>query len=758
MPPGITWREEDTDSEHGSGAGDSTPSSGRRTPELHAARIEDGRALSPEEFGRMQDEFLALKMHNQELLDERRRLQSAAQSVSGSPAPNRGSAAGASALTAAGAAAFGRSLSTQMTGSTGVMSAFGVRGVTSWQPAWAKNGASNSGADGAAAAVGADEGGALDEREALRVEAELLRSRIRATVEEVEEFRTVAGDAQQVVAAAEQAARERTLVLPPAGELRQKVAEGLARGGGEFEFIQTLNDEQILQIGGMVLALVTDQRQASSGPEGQDFVPPAPEESDEDRLLLQRKIEAQQEELDRLLEHFHQQQEHIIRLKDQLSGKGDPEKKKQVKEKLQHVERQAEGLTRQLETSEQGLQQSQELRTQLRALAMQAVQRDQVIAEMRSMFELQAAEVAVLRDRLLHSLEDLAGRAGRHAERPWGAQVAVQAAAVPALSTEGSGSHAAVGSTAVPNQATAAATHPARASVITVAPAEMSDVAAQVELSDDGTVAALAESVQLRTEIDDIHVEKALLEKRTAKQLQELRALVEPARVPGRRELGQPAAAAEASGAVAAPAAGAARTGGGAAVPAAGSGTGAAGGGLLVAAAEGAQCRPVVYHDISSDGEGKPERHRRPLPDPDAGVSSDDEEGPEYSAGMLYVQQVADLEQRNDGLRQELEDLHEAERGLRAEIKEKTDLIARLMQKANFPQPSSAAAHGQERAFWRTRQSKRWSHSDEEFRDLERIIEETREDNLRLRNDIQIMAEEFRKVISVVGPGLPKKA
>jgi len=166
------------------------------------------------------------------------------------------------------------------------------------------------------------------------------------------------------------------------------------------------------------------------------------------------------------------------------------------------------------------------------------------------------------------------------------------------------------------------------------------------------------------------------------------------------------------------------------------------------------QVREVVYHDISSDGEDGTERPTPMPPDPDQDSSSDDEQ-PEYSAGMLFVQTVADLEQRNDVLRQELDDLHEAERGLRAGIKEKTDLIARLIERAKLPQPSRAAAGGQEQGFWRSR---RRNEADGESRDLERTIEETQEDNIRLRNDIQTMSEEFRKVLAATNAGVPKKA
>jgi len=462
----------------------------------------------------MQDEFLALQMHQRELLEERGRLYGQAAV---NPALGRSSAAGSSMLTAAGAAAFGRSLSTQMKAGTGAISAFGVRGVASLQSTWTKGGGMAPGGEAVAAAAGAEDCGAREEREALRAEVELLRSRIRATLEEVEEFRAVAADAQQVVAAAEQAARDRVLALPPAGDIRQKVLEG---GRDEDPELELVDDEELLRIGEAVLQLVNGEQQGDGASEA------APGESDEDRILLQRKIDTQQEELDRLLELFHQQQEQIIRLKDQLSGKGDPEKKKQVKEKLRNAERQAEGLTRELETTEQGLRQDQELRGQLRALAMQAVQRDQVIAEMRSMFDTQAAEVNLLRERLLHSLEDLFGHSGRRAERQRRTDGDSPMALAPLVPAGEKRAHAATGSTAAPvKRMTVAAGSPG---VIASTPTEMSTASVQAELDEDGTVAAFAESVQLRMEIDDIRVEKAVLEKRTAKQVQELPALVPP--------------------------------------------------------------------------------------------------------------------------------------------------------------------------------------------------------------------------------------
>eukprot|EP00913_Durusdinium_trenchii_P025968 g24365.t1 len=115
----------------------------------------------------------------------------------------------------------------------------------------------------------------------------------------------------------------------------------------------------------------------------------------------------------------------------------------------------------------------------------------------------------------------------------------------------------------------------------------------------------------------------------------------------------------------------------------------------------------VEFHDISSDGEEQ-ETHQPPETD-------------DYPAGLHYVQRVAELEAQSDELKLRLEELHASESAMRRESQEKNDLITVLLQKAKLP--------NSETGVWRNRKAA----SEEEAQELERIVEETTEDNIRLR-------------------------
>jgi len=278
------------------------------------------------------------------------------------------------------------------------------------------------------------------------------------------------------------------------------------------------------------------------------------------------------------------------------------------------------------------------------------------------------------------------------------------------------------------------------------------DVEVQAELLENGTVAALKEAARLQTEIGDLKVERAVLQKRSAKQLQELRALVQPPQMPGRRAAAEPAdrlARAKSEEVFKAD-----LTVGGSAPSTATPKPPA-----VVAAAKALE--QLAVHDISSDGkEGVVEGMFRARVDTDPETVG----GPRHVAGeggpsmhaeeddtntaksdypsdpsMLYVQRVAELEQHNDGLQQQLGKLHQAESALHAENKEKNDLIAHLMQRANLKGDMwGANMQRQERGFWR-RELRGGG-----LRELQLTIEETQSDNIRLRNEIQVMAERFR--------------
>merc|ERR1712183_46449 len=151
----------------------------------------------------------------------------------------------------------------------------------------------------------------------------------------------------------------------------------------------------------------------------------------------------------------------------------------------------------------------------------------------------------------------------------------------------------------------------------------------------------------------------------------------------------------------------------------------------------------AVHHDISSDGEE------------DRLEGGEDSPPAEpYPAGLLYVQRIEELEQLGEILRTRLSDLHERERALRMEQKDKNDLIAHLMKKSNISDLNAedAASGKLGDPFWR-----RGLQQADSVEAVESVIQETTQENIRLRNDMKIMAEELRKALAVLdGPSLAK--
>jgi len=506
----------------------------------------------------------------------------------------------------------------------------------------------------------------------------------------------------------------------------------------------------------VLAALRGDGREAD---EGENAAAADAEKADNgERKLLQQKIDAQCKELKGMLDVFHKQQEQITSLQRQISGKEDGGAKTQKKEKLKEVERQVEGLSKQLEASEEDSHRSRELRKQLRTLAEQAVQRDQVLLEMHGTLQTLDSEVGLQRERLHTCLEDLASRRtlrpprgrrrphdGGHPQQDVKARVAAQAGPLVEVARQ-----AVMPSTA--------------------------DTGVQAELDEDGSIAAALERCKLRAELDDIRVAKALLDKRTARELQELRALVaqpaKPAPKPEVKEArhvqgsprdppalpvapqaprppkgieedwyDQPEGAAQPPVEFRQAAAAAVAGQIGALVPAA------------------TQQNKVDVHSLVSDSDDEEEQ--------------DVELPPEF----VQVQRVAELEEKNEVLRLELAQLHEAERGVRADVKEKNELIAHLLEQVDarkapatgaaaavgrsvfLPAGSAAAAEVQRRVRGEQKDvSKKRLTATEDLEQMEEIVQEITDDNIRLRNDLQIMVGEYRKVLAASSPkrGIPQ--
>ncbi|CAJ1401347.1 unnamed protein product, partial [Effrenium voratum] len=545
--------------------------------------------LSMEEFTRLQDELMALRLYHEELLGERRWLERAP------PAP---------AAPWAAAAAATASLSSQVKVGTEALSSLGNRGMATF---------------------------------AKRTDnSELeLKTRIRALQEEAEEFRSVAANARSAAAA---------VAAAPSSE-----AAGV-------EASDELHDSD-----------------------------------DEDTVLLKQKIKAQKSELDRLTEIFQRQQEQMLKLQDQISGKEEERQKllrREVQAKLKDRETQVEGMLRQLRSAEEESRQSQDLRNQLRDFAEQAINRNNVLAEMRSVFHQQAANDALEQERLFMVLEDLAARADADVSES-------------RLSGRAEGA-------AHPPGAPVART-PQRPDAGAVTAAEQATVEAQCDLDPSNSLAAVHSRLLLQ-QIDDLRIEKGLLEKRSTRELQDLEALVKPRPKPRskpKEKVSLPDWPGEEDPLPAVP---------------------------VAVQSEWFAAQQVEFHNIGSDDE--------PL-DWERNLSPESVHGQEeYPVGLHYVQQVAELEAKSDELKLRLEELHEAESALRRESQEKNDLIALLLRKTKLPE--------KEKEGWWSRGSR-----NEEL-ELQRVIEETTEDNIRLRNDIKIMSDQLRKVLA--GEEAPPKS
>ncbi|CAL1141478.1 unnamed protein product [Cladocopium goreaui] len=416
-----------------------------------------------------------------------------------------------------------------------------------------------------------------------RSEVESLKARIRAAQEEAQEFRSVAANARQVA--------------------------------------QTRSQERAMQ-----------EAEADQS------------DDDEDTMLLKQKIKAQQDQLDRLLEIFRRQQEQVVKLQDQLSGREEERQKvlkREVEAKLKDRESQVEALLRQLRCAEEESRESMELRSQLRDFAEQSINRDHVLAEMRSVFKQQAAVDGLQQERLFMVLEDLKSFSWN---RPWHPVNEMEAS-----SLRGDES---------PTDVNASAVHVC----------EAGSAAKQVQVDlDPANALPVVYRRRLLQQLEDLNIEKALLEKRAAREVQDLESLVKlqqddlrrrreaksdsPKPLPKKQEMTQdfvvesdwqgeddvlPVVPVDVQSAWFA-------------------------------------AQKVEFHDISSDGEDVLDAEQRP------------EEVQEYPAGLHYVQRVAELEAQSDELKQCLEALHASESALRRESQEKNDLIAVLLRKAKLP-------------------------------------------------------------------------
>lgn len=119
------------------------------------------------------------------------------------------------------------------------------------------------------------------------------------------------------------------------------------------------------------------------------------------------------------------------------------------------------------------------------------------------------------------------------------------------------------------------------------------------------------------------------------------------------------------------------------------------------------------------------------------------------SSGWLYVQKIEELEQQNDGLEQDLDLLASSKQCLLDDSKEKEELISFLMRTvrsdgSELENPGSLKKPGAGAKFLGLLRGPGRSQRTQ-LEELQKVAEEAMMDNLRLRKDLRILAEEFRK-------------
>eukprot|EP00929_Paragymnodinium_shiwhaense_P049611 TRINITY_DN25012_c0_g1_i1.p1 TRINITY_DN25012_c0_g1~~TRINITY_DN25012_c0_g1_i1.p1 ORF type:complete len:726 (-),score=277.49 TRINITY_DN25012_c0_g1_i1:173-2350(-) len=710
-PGNATADTDDEDGTDGDSSSGGSPSNGAKLL-LGGAGEAASNGLSQEEFVRLQDELMALKIHNQDLLDEQRWLQNAATTQGSSGQSMAETAQKQLQANAATAAAVGASLRASF-------SAVGARGIASVQSTLnAANDTAKARELQAAGTTGSPTGtmGTQAEREALRAEAETLRSTLREKIEEVEMLRDVAKNARQAAAnmaagAAVEAGPSGPRQRPPAADLRQKVTVLLKRRSSigsskkavEASRLDQLDDRVLGEVADAVLQL-DDERAAAKLAEEEA----AEDEEDEDRKLLKQKILAQQQEVDRLMGVFNEQQQEIIRLRDQIPGSHTVEETKKgeerrlLKEKVKETEKSVEALLKQVESSEEVSKQSQEMKASLKSCLEQAKDREAILDDMEIAAEKQSEETRQLCEWLRQTQEDISGQQRRRMEvrrtlstdsaRSAGTH-SLQRATSSSCPTPNAGQSAASGGGA------ADAAKPMQASSQRSSSSVRSmDIGIQAEILPG--LAAIEERRRLLGDIDDARIEKTVLERRAARELRDLKALAAFEKEKRRKAEAEKSA--------------------------------------------------VEYHDIGSDGQDSPGR----VHTDDEGDDADkDDTTPRYPAELVWLQALSELEQGNDTLMEELETLHDRERMLRDEIKEKNQLIAHLTRKSQLFD-SDVEGPKLEQSSGGLLKMLRWQDNKEKRQEeLERFIEATTDDNIRLRNDVQLMANELRKALEAVGEG-----
>lgn len=130
---------------------------------------------------------------------------------------------------------------------------------------------------------------------------------------------------------------------------------------------------------------------------------------------------------------------------------------------------------------------------------------------------------------------------------------------------------------------------------------------------------------------------------------------------------------------------------------------------------------------------------------------------PPQDSDLLYVQKIVELEETNMGLERQLKLIQESQQTLEEDNKEKNDLISDMLKRVKPAEPTTGGYGGGGRKRFlggllsRKDRPKASKRTDADWEELERVAEEAMLDNMRLRNDLQLLAKELRKALALPG-------
>mmetsp|Transcript_50433 Transcript_50433/g.119921 ORF Transcript_50433/g.119921 Transcript_50433/m.119921 type:complete len:983 (-) Transcript_50433:80-3028(-) len=634
----------------------------------------------------------------------------------------------------------------------------------------------------------------------LKNELEDVKVQVKSTHQSIETYKAITVEAEKnlAVPASQLTQCLYAMLEPSAKDVRVGLPEAEAAATAH------ISDSVMAFVGKLVLTIARDHNRG----EGNDTTPQLPEE---ERLALQNKLDEQQEELDRLLEGFHESNERIARLRSEVeeqveTKKGkEPESHKLAREKVREVDARVNGLKSKLQMTEVAMKEVEDLRTQLRTTSEQLKERRSTLEELKIGQEARDDAHSELRERVALAQEDAACRELERVNwNPLQEQLPEKASETASLAAEAFVAADALG-TEDDIVASFFAAKPAGSDVAQDADEldegpDVVDAAIQVDL---GLGLDMGKAIPWETQMEDINIEMVLLKKRTARELQDLQALlqeqerelrergIDPADMeshfvretdpideevvavqdntqcveesnPSEEEEEVAVEEEPLTTEVAKATAGEASQHRRKSCPGPSTSTD------MEAELVVTRCQssPAVV-DAISDTEGT-DHSLKPTPPPQSPpkpprlsaqpqvftMCSEDsmksfgrqaEEGIEpYPAGLLYVQRVDELEDRTESLRIDLKRMHEIEQSLRVQSREKSDLIAYLMKKARNRDDDATP-------------KRRLQVCEQDIDELEMIIEETLQDNVRLRDDVQNMSRELRRWLDPT-TGLPSLA